>query len=58
MVYGMSWLAWHGIWYWVLGMAWYALRSAEAWHGIWYVLADIAWYIVWPAGHGMVYGMT
>ena len=28
------------------------------WHGIWYGLAGKKWCMVWPSGHGMIYGMA
>ena len=59
---------WHGIWYGLLGMAWYVVwpgghgrtygMAWRTWHGIWYGLADMALYMVCPLGHGMVYGMA
>ena len=27
-------------------------------HGIWYGLAGKEWCMVWPGGHGMIYGMA
>ena len=27
-------------------------------HSIWYGLAGMTWYMVWPTGHGMVFGMA
>ena len=53
MVYGMAWLAWHGMKY---GQAGYMVRPSR--HDIWYGLVRKAWYIVWPSGHRMVYGMA
>ena len=63
-------MAWHGIWYDLVGMVRYMVWPGGhgmvyviawrgmAWHGIWYVLAGMAWFIVWPGGHGMVCGMA
>ena len=55
MIYSIAWRAWHGIWYVLAGMAWYCLAR----YGIAY---GVAWqddmYMVWPGGHGMVYGMV
>ena len=51
--YGMSWLAWHGIWYDQVGMAWYVVWPDR--HGTVY---GMAWKKVWPGGHGIVHGMT
>ena len=42
MVYGMSWLAWHGIWYGLVGMAWYVVWPNG--HGMVYGMGKgIAW---------------
>ena len=49
MVYGISWRSWHGIWY---SLARYGMVYSYR----------VAWrddmYMVWPGGHGIVYGMV
>ena len=47
MVYGMAWRAWHGIWF---CLTRYGMVYGMAWP------ADM--YMVWPDGHGIVYGMV
>ena len=67
--HGISWLAWHGIWYGLEGMTWYVVcpdghgmvygMAWRAWHGKRYGMGKgIAWEKVWSGGHGIVYGMT
>ena len=56
----MAWRPSHGLWYGLVGIAWYMIMACQtrcgAWHSIWYGLVGIAWYMVWPGGQRMVYG--
>ena len=66
MLYGMTWMACHGLWYDLAGMQsiWYDLAGMVygmawcAWLGIWYGLAGIVWCTVWPDRHCMVHGVV
>ena len=67
MAYGLSWLACHGIWNGLVGMAWYVIWpdghdivygiAWRAWYGERYGLEGMAQYMVWPddAWHGIWY---
>ena len=59
MVHDMSWLAWHGIWFGLVGMAWYVVLPNG--HGMVYGMAWRAWhakrYSLWT-WYGIWFGLA
>ena len=62
MVYGMAWLAWHGIWYGLAGKAYGLTRHGvvygipwRAWHGIRFGIVGMAWYMIRHGGNRIWY---
>ena len=64
MVCSMAWRVCHGIWYGLMGMAWYMYMEwpygHDMGHGmvLWYNLVDMAWYMVIVGGHGIWCGLS
>ena len=62
MVYSMAWRVCHGIWYGLMGMAWYMVwpYGHGLGHGmvLWYSLVDMAWYMVIVGRHGIWCGLS